>query len=58
MVPQNSGGLTMTHIPAGYTDGTSSDPRARRILAEERRRLFRKGRRARIAAKQAFLAGC
>lgn len=47
----------MTHVPEGYTDATPTDARARRAIGEERRRLFRKGRRARIAAKQAFLAG-
>jgi hypothetical protein len=49
--------MTMTHIPEGYTDATMVDARLRRLIGEERRRLFRKGRRARIAAKQAFLAG-
>lgn len=40
-----------------FVDATGSDPVLRRVMREERTKLTRKGRRERIAAKEAFLRG-
>ena len=41
----------MDHI---FFDGTMLDPKLRRLIREERTRIFRKARKARIAAKRSF----
>ncbi|MEN3238265.1 hypothetical protein PUR29_32985 [Methylobacterium ajmalii] len=42
---------------AVFLDATTSDPALRRVMREERTKLTRRGRRERIAAKEAFLRG-
>lgn len=44
-----------TTIPAGFIDATGATPAIRRALADARKRVFRKARRERIAAKERFL---
>lgn len=47
--------MTTTTLPAGFLDGTMSIPELRRAWADARKRVFRKARRQRVAAKEAFL---
>lgn len=47
--------MSSTTIPAGFTDATMTVPQLRRAFADARKRVFRKARRQRIAAKEAFL---
>lgn len=47
--------MTVTILPAGFTDATAATPAIRRAVADARKRVFRRARRERIAAKESFL---